>query len=264
MLLRSSTPTQSLDQSPSAALRPLHRKRKADSQPENNERLSKRLSLLNLGMSMVPCTAGASQSSIGTNSHPEQNGQKLYVPVENPQRTDAASTTYYPNTTATLYTRAAQAPSASLDDGSMQLDDTKHKVYIYNMDDELSSESEAEPETDKVVFLPDIEKHLRANRIPPHILIAAGPDLEDLAAKQLVLYSVPSSISVPEEQDSVRKAIIEARARVRERQKAEAEAASMRAAMAPGIQGPDMANGMFTGASVGAFPADDPDAMELD
>lgn len=100
----------------------------------------------------------------------------------------------------------------------MQVDDTKHKVYIYNLDDELtSSESESE-DKDKVIFLPDIEKHLRSNRIPNHIL---GNPAEDLADKQLVLYSVPSSISVPEEQDSVRKAIIEARARIRDRQDAD-------------------------------------------
>lgn len=42
------SPTQPLDQS--AGFRS-HRKRKADSPPANNERLSKRLSLLNLGMS---------------------------------------------------------------------------------------------------------------------------------------------------------------------------------------------------------------------
>jgi hypothetical protein len=44
------SPTQSLDQS--AGFRS-SRKRKADNPPENNERLSKRLSLLNLGMSIL-------------------------------------------------------------------------------------------------------------------------------------------------------------------------------------------------------------------
>ncbi|KAK3694604.1 hypothetical protein B0T22DRAFT_452909 [Podospora appendiculata] len=99
----------------------------------------------------------------------------------------------------------------------MQLDDSKHKVYIYNLEDELSSESE--PEDGKLVFLPDIEKHMRNHRILPQYMIPNKPDA-DLVSKQLVLYRVPSSISVPEEQDSVRKAIIESRARMRERQKA--------------------------------------------
>lgn len=112
----------------------------------------------------------------------------------------------------------------------MQLDNTKHKVYIYNLDDELSS-SENESDADdagRLVFLPDIEKHLRANRYPPlqNPIPIPKPILPnkdgELAGMQLVLYSDgPSSISVPQEQDSVRKAIIEARARLREKQSAE-------------------------------------------
>lgn len=103
----------------------------------------------------------------------------------------------------------------------MQLDDSKYKVYIYNIDDELSSDNDDSDAESQLVFLPDIEKHLRDNRIPLHL---RGPSpaeaaAADLASKQLVLYSVPSSISVPEEQDSVRKAIIEARERVREKQR---------------------------------------------
>ena len=95
----------------------------------------------------------------------------------------------------------------------MQLDDSKHKVYIYNLDDELSSDSE--PEDGRLVFLPDIEKHMRMNRLPAHVL--ARPDA-DFVGKELVLYRVPSSLTVPEEKDSVRKAILEARARMREQQ----------------------------------------------
>lgn len=92
----------------------------------------------------------------------------------------------------------------------MHLDDTKHKVYIYNIDDELSSDSEDEG---KLVFLPDIEKRLRENRIPKSIL--ANQDGE-LAGMQVVLYSDPKSLTVPEEKDGVRRAIIEARKRLRE------------------------------------------------
>lgn len=107
----------------------------------------------------------------------------------------------------------------------MHLDDTSHKVYIYNLDDELSSENESENEDreGRLVFLPDIEKHLRANRMPLPLSSVPRPILPNkdgqLAGMQLVLYSDgPSSITVPEEQDSVRKAVLEARARVRQRQ----------------------------------------------
>lgn len=95
----------------------------------------------------------------------------------------------------------------------MHLDNTAHKVYIYNIDDELSSESE--PDDGRLVFLPDIEKHLRRNRIPPGIL----PNSEgQLAGMQMVLYSEPKSLSVPEENDGVRKAVVEARRRLRQSQ----------------------------------------------
>lgn len=103
----------------------------------------------------------------------------------------------------------------------MHLDNTKHKVYIYNLDDELS-DSESEPSSPgegRLVFLPDIEKHLRANRIPVPRPILPNMDGE-LAGMQMVLYQPdgPKSISVPEEQDSVRRAIVAARERVREKQ----------------------------------------------
>lgn len=106
----------------------------------------------------------------------------------------------------------------------MQLDDSKYKVYIYNLEDELSSESEAEQDG-KLIFLPDIEKHLRQNRIPNQVLNTTQPSVvdPDILNKQLVLYSVPASITVPEEQDSVRKAILEARARMREKHLAESQ-----------------------------------------
>ncbi|KAH8682501.1 hypothetical protein BX600DRAFT_506091 [Xylariales sp. PMI_506] len=152
------------------------RKRKAETQ--DNERLNKRFSLLNL----------------------EKNGQKLYVPVETPQ--------------------LAATPSSALEpipdqEQEMRLDDSKHKVYIYDLDAELSDSDDAGSDDGRLVFLPDIEKHLRLNRIPPSVL--ANKDGE-LAGMQMVLYNEPKSLSVPEGQDSVRKAILEARSRLREKQ----------------------------------------------
>jgi hypothetical protein len=95
----------------------------------------------------------------------------------------------------------------------MHLDDTKHKVYIYDLDAELS-DSDTSTTSDDIIFLPDIRKHLRETRIPPSILANKDGELAGMN-KELVLYNVPSSLSVPEEQDGVRKAIIEARARMR-------------------------------------------------
>ncbi|KAJ9149735.1 hypothetical protein NKR19_g5508 [Coniochaeta hoffmannii] len=241
-------------QSPSTSPSLIHtRKRKADSQPDSNERLSKRLSLLNL----------------------EQNGHRLYVPVEVAQRTDASSSTYAstPQLAPTIPASASSPSSpsqlppqpSSLDDEPMHLDSTKHKVYIYSLDDELADEPpESSAADERVVFLPDIERHLRANRIPPSLLLRDRPDLDDLAAKQLVLYHVPSSISVPEEQDSVRKAIIEARQRVRERQEAEREEVKMRREAA-GVMMGAVSSGVVPDAPMeDEVPEEDGDAMELD
>ncbi len=108
----------------------------------------------------------------------------------------------------------------------MQLDDSKDRVYIYNLDDELSG---AESEEEKLIFLPDIEKRL--TKIPKSVLTNTD---RAATSNEMVLYSVPQSLSVPKEQDNVRKAIIETRARARQMQ--------MRAAkdlLANGTSGPD-------------------------
>lgn len=194
------------------------RKRKADTQ--DNERLSKRLSLLNL----------------------EKGGNKLYVPVEEP----TASIPAVPTSSSNTPNVPANLPTP---DETMQLDDSKHKVYIYNIDDELSSDSESD-DPGKLVFLPDIEKHLRANRIPPSVLANSEGEL---AGMQVVLYSDPKSLTIPEEKDSVRKAIIESRQRAREQQRLEREGKTE----APTIENSTVSNDMAQG-------ADDPDAMDLD
>ncbi|KAI1355498.1 hypothetical protein F5Y01DRAFT_270607 [Xylaria sp. FL0043] len=181
------------------------RKRKAESQ--DNERLSKRLSLLNL----------------------EKNGQKLYVPVEAPSLSTVTENHGSDDLTQSSLSSSPSSGAITVDDG-MQLDDTKHKVYIYDLDAELSSADEnSENESSlpgsptsgrsRLIFLPDIEKHLARSRIPPSVLAnsegeLAGHNIKDM---QMVLYSEPSSLTVPPEHDSVRKAILEARARARQR-----------------------------------------------
>lgn len=93
----------------------------------------------------------------------------------------------------------------------MMVEDTPHRVYIADLDAELS---DIESDEDNPIFLQDIEKHLA--KIPKHVLM--GPEPKPTKDNQLILYSVPSSLTVPESQDSVRKAIVEARGRLRERQ----------------------------------------------
>ena len=93
----------------------------------------------------------------------------------------------------------------------MQVEDTPHRVYIHDLAAELS---DTESDSETPIFLSDIEKHL--SRIPRGLLL--GPPPKPTEHNQVVLYNVPSSLSVPVAQENVRKAIVEARQRIRERQ----------------------------------------------
>lgn len=137
----------------------------------------------------------------------------------------------------------------------MHLDDTKHKVYIHNLDEQLAEIDNEE----STVFIADIEKKL--GKIPQYVLTG---DMRPTADNQIVLYGVPSSISVPEEQDNVRKAIIESRARAREKQLLDDRAAKarrdpVRAGMGYGRENrPSMDTQEMTGEE-----QEDADAMDL-
>jgi hypothetical protein len=126
-------------------------------------------------------------------------------------------------------------------DNLMILDDTKHTSYIYDIERELAS---VEAEEKRISFLPDIEKVL--NAIPKSVLLEPKPE-----QNELVLYRVPRSLTVTEDQDNVRKAIIESRARARARQ-------ADRNAYSPSVvpQSDDKDNSVFT------FEADD--VMDVD
>lgn len=91
------------------------------------------------------------------------------------------------------------------DESPMLLDDTKHTTYIYDIDRELAG---IEEEEKHMIFIPEIEKAL--NAIPRAVLQDPKPENE------LVLYGIPRSLTVAEEdKDTVRKAIIESRARAK-------------------------------------------------
>ncbi|KAF2459728.1 hypothetical protein BDY21DRAFT_369688 [Lineolata rhizophorae] len=195
------------------------KRRAEDSSVGDSQRLAKRFNLLNLGLS-----ADSSSFSI----HVDPNGKKLYIPVaSSPSQTAGTSTTTStpaspptnpPTAAAVIPTTSpsSRPPAPARQDSDyMQLDDTSHKVYIYDLDAELAS---SDSDSDRPVFLSDIERHL-LNKVPRHVLI--GDELRATAANQLVLYGVPSSLTVPEDRDSVRKAIIEARHRAREKGKTE-------------------------------------------
>ncbi|KAJ5415324.1 hypothetical protein N7465_004019 [Penicillium sp. CMV-2018d] len=86
---------------------------------------------------------------------------------------------------------------------AMILDDTKHTTYIHNLDQELM-----EADSPGLVFSPFVQKVLS---VPQSVLSDSKP-----SGKELVLYTEPSSLTVPKEKDNVRRAILESRARARE------------------------------------------------
>ena len=171
---------------------PHGQKRRAEDELANDQRLVKRFDLLNLGESLLRLFQPYSKYAYST----ERNG-KLYIPVN----------------------QTVPAASSQANDGndSMQIDDTRDRVYIHSLDEELKTVDEEET---RALFLPDIERKL--NKIPKSVLTGHS---QPLTRNEVVLYSVPTSLTVPREQDSVRKAIVESRARARQKQADDVKAA---------------------------------------
>lgn len=141
----------------------------------------------------------------------------------------------------------------------MEVDnDNSHVVFIRDIDEELGSDDN---DKNGLIFVPDIEKRL--TRIPYALANGGGskipepPSSSSLfgTSQALVLYTVPSSLSVSREQDNVRRAIIEARARIRQRQ---AEDATQQGLMEAGEVMTDDADGS------GSDSGEDPDAMDIE
>ena len=141
-----------------------------------------------------------------------------------------------------------------------------HTIYIPSLDDELDSDSSS-PTSPSHTPDPNsyyIPPSLLNTKIPSHIL---RPHLDPSPSNQLILYKDPTSISVPAEEDAVRKAIVEARRRARERVKSLSTATTVGGAgMGNGI-GSGIAGGSRVDAGVGHIYGDgggyDPDAMDL-
>ncbi|KAF1837506.1 hypothetical protein BDW02DRAFT_637157 [Decorospora gaudefroyi] len=213
---------------------PHGKKRPADSSLENEQRLSKRFDLLNLV---------------------DSNGTRLYIPV--PGSTDATRPRPPPSPTSgpdplafvpAKLKRNRRARPAPADD-DMEVEDTPHRVYITDLSAELS---DIESDEENPIFLSDIEKHL--SKIPKHILL--GPEPKPTEHNQVVLYNVPTSLTVPEAQDNVRKAIVEARQRIRDRQ--------LSPVTEPGTMLEPARGGGGAVADIPQMEDEDPDAMDID
>jgi len=115
----------------------------------------------------------------------------------------------------------------------MEVDDTPHRVFVSSLDDS-SDEEHASDDEDNLIFLPDIEKKM--TKIPLHVLKASSSSHDNInidnnnhynqtsvalptgPSTDLVLYQEPKSLTIPEEDDNVRRFVIEAKERIRQRQ----------------------------------------------
>jgi hypothetical protein len=189
------------------------RKRKAE-ESLSNERLSKRLESLNLGEFRCYLLA--------------QEVQLLTIAADDPDSIQHVNLLEPPSNIASIpeTRRVTTIPPSTIpqvppiDEEFMEVEDTKDRVFITNLDKEIAEIEAAEREQNKIIFLPDVEQQLTKSRIPLSVLANKAGELAGLSQSQaLMLYDVPHSLSVPEGKDSVRKAILESRHRAQEEQR---------------------------------------------
>ena len=134
----------------------------------------------------------------------------------------------------------------------MQVDNTRDRVYVHDLDAELVDN---ESDEEILIFLPDIEKSF--TKIPQQVLTGRQHDNQEL-----VLYSVPKSLTQNEGNDSVRKAIIESRHRAREKAVEDARHADMNRKYDHSEYAPSAETAH--GYNAGYEEEPDPDAMDVD
>ncbi|KAI7239686.1 hypothetical protein KC330_g1790 [Hortaea werneckii] len=191
-------------------------KRPADeSNLNDDQRFTKRFNLLSLGKPTRYVLLNAAADQAAGNRQEESDGRdahassNYYIPV---------SPSLKPNASASdVQSNGKQAGGKG--EELMAVDDTRDRVYIHNLDDELAEIESSDEE--RLIFLPDIEKKL--SRLPSHVLTGQKDDKK----QALVLYSVPQSLTPSEESDVTRRTILEARQRARDKAAEEARQEDM-------------------------------------
>jgi len=225
-------------------------KRLADESNDDALRFTKRFNLLSLGKHVRPW-----------HSH----GPHLTTLPPDPRADGASNSNYYIPVTPPSPSNGAPIPpenglAATVEDDSMNIDDTRHRVYVQNLDAEIAEIEASEPE-ERLIFLPDIEKHF--SRIPEHLLASPQDAFSAAQQQELVLYSVPRSLTVDEGHDSVRKAILDARQRARDKAAEEARREEMERQYAKDAgEAVETAHGY--GGGYDAPIEVDPDAMDIE
>ncbi|GAB7328909.1 hypothetical protein MBLNU13_g00771t1 [Cladosporium sp. NU13] len=226
--------------------------------------------------------AGSSQTDSSTSfSSPSKRGVKRLADESNddalrftkrfnllsldPRADGTGNSNYYIPVTPPPPSNGAPIPphngiAATVEDDAMNVDDTRHRVYVQNLDAEIAEIEANEPE-ERLIFLPDIEKHF--SRIPEHLLSSPQDAISAAQQQELVLYSVPRSLTVDEGNDSVRKAILDARQRARDKAAEEARQEEMERQYAQD-DGEAVETAHGYGSGYDAPMEDDPDAMDIE
>lgn len=227
-------------------------KRLADESNDDALRFTKRFNLLSLGKHVRPWHGQAPHLTTLT-PDPRADGtgnSNYYIPVTPPPPP--------PSNGAPIPLHNGLA--ATVEDDAMNVDDTRHRVYVQNLDAEIA-EIEANEPKERLIFLPDIEKHF--SRIPGHLLSSPKDAISAAQQQELVLYSVPRSLTVDEGNDSVRKAILDARQRARDKAAEEARQEEMERQYAQD-DGEAVETAHGYGSGYDAPMDDDPDAMDIE
>jgi len=112
--------------------------------------------------------------------------------------------------------KAAHCNHSRDEDDYMPVDETADRVWVHDLDAEIREIEAEEARNNNGIQISEAGKGY--SKLPEHVL-RQSPTVEDPAKSlQMILYRDPVSISVPQEEDAVRKAIIEARRRMREKQ----------------------------------------------
>ncbi|GAB7328908.1 hypothetical protein MBLNU13_g00771t2 [Cladosporium sp. NU13] len=225
-------------------------KRLADESNDDALRFTKRFNLLSLGKHV--------------RARHEQ-GPHLITLTPDPRADGTGNSNYYIPVTPPPPSNGAPIPphngiAATVEDDAMNVDDTRHRVYVQNLDAEIAEIEANEPE-ERLIFLPDIEKHF--SRIPEHLLSSPQDAISAAQQQELVLYSVPRSLTVDEGNDSVRKAILDARQRARDKAAEEARQEEMERQYAQD-DGEAVETAHGYGSGYDAPMEDDPDAMDIE
>ena len=167
-------------------------KRKTEDDLASEQRLAKRFHLLNIGKPRHQITAEDIQKV-----HMQQD-------IKDGSREEEEENT----TTLKGPPRLLRRSRSNAFSDSMNVDDSRDRIFIHSLEDELADLSSDE---EHPIFIPDIERRL--NMLPKALL---RPDNAPRVGNELVLYEVPSSLSIPIEKDSARKAIIESRHRAQQ------------------------------------------------